>query len=195
MAVSVIISLHIGFIGSNWYSKYYHNTIAILELDCGFTHSCPWVIEVIGHHRLCISDLQGYKVYYTLTPDLPISLWTVHPVDSGQLTTLNNLLTNRTYTIRILAFTAAGDGPMSEHVRVRTLNSGGRKHVVLSLLWFTLCVCVCVCVSVWVERSLCKLSIKLINAQLVTRHKSIIYDESRRHILAISRRFKDRWHL
>jgi hypothetical protein len=70
-------------------------------------------------------DAQGYKVYYTLTPDLPVLLWTVHPVDNSQLTTLSNLLANRTYTLRVLGFTAAGDGPLSEHVRVRTHHSGG----------------------------------------------------------------------
>lgn len=67
---------------------------------------------------------QGYKVFYTLTPDLPISLWTVHPVDNSQLTTITNLLTNRTYTMSVLAYTGLGDGPLSDAIAVRT-NQGG----------------------------------------------------------------------
>ncbi len=68
---------------------------------------------------------QGYKVYYTMTPDLPITLWTLHAVDNSQLTTISNLLTNRTYTISVLALTSVGDGPLSEPIQVRT-QQGGR---------------------------------------------------------------------
>jgi len=71
-----------------------------------------------------VSVCQGYKVFYTLTPDLPISLWTVHPVDNSQLTTVSNLLTNRTYTISVLASTDIGDGPLSDQIRVKTQQGG-----------------------------------------------------------------------
>jgi len=67
---------------------------------------------------------QGYKVYYTLTPDLPTPLWTVHPVDNSQLTTVTNLLTNRTYTMKVLAFTDVGDGPLSDPLPVTTSQGG-----------------------------------------------------------------------
>ena len=69
-------------------------------------------------------DWQGYKVYYTLTPDLPKELWTVHPVDNSQLTTVTNLLTNRTYTMKVLAFTDVGDGPVSAPLSVTTSQGG-----------------------------------------------------------------------
>jgi len=65
--------------------------------------------------------LQGYKVYYTLTPELPVSLWTVHEVnDASQLTTISNLLHNRSYSLRLLAFTDIGDGPLSHVINVNT---------------------------------------------------------------------------
>ena len=69
--------------------------------------------------------LQGYKVYYTLSPDMPITLWTLHEVNSGQLTTISSLVTNRTYTISMLAFTSVGSGPHSEAIKVKT-QQGGR---------------------------------------------------------------------
>jgi len=65
--------------------------------------------------------LQGYKVYYTLTPELPVSLWTVHEVhDDTLLTTVSNLLGNRSYSLRLLAFTEVGDGPLSHVINVTT---------------------------------------------------------------------------
>jgi len=73
-------------------------------------------------------------VYYTLTPDLPVSLWTVHEVvDSAQLTTLTNLLLNRTYALRLLAFTEVGDGPLSTVISVTT-NTQHSKHRSTALL-------------------------------------------------------------
>ena len=48
-------------------------------------------------------------------------------VDNSQLTTISNLLTNRTYTVSVLAFTAVGDGPLSEPIKVRT-QQGGMYH-------------------------------------------------------------------
>jgi len=69
--------------------------------------------------------LQGYKVYYTLTPELPVSLWTVHEVsDNSLLTTITNLVQDRTYSLRVLAFTDVGDGPLSRVISVNT--SAGR---------------------------------------------------------------------
>ncbi len=59
-----------------------------------------------------------------MTPDLPISLWTLHQVDNSQLTTISNLLTNRTYTVSVLAYTSVGDGPLSEPIKVKTQQGG-----------------------------------------------------------------------
>ena len=73
---------------------------------------------------LTICMLQGYKVYYTLSPDLPINLWTLHNVDNSHLTTISNLLTNRTYSICVLAYTDIGEGPLSQHIQVVTQQGG-----------------------------------------------------------------------
>jgi len=60
-------------------------------------------------------------VYYTLTPELPVSLWTVHEVnDNTPLTTISNLIEDRTYSLRVLAYTDVGDGPLSHTVNVNT---------------------------------------------------------------------------
>jgi len=72
---------------------------------------------------------QGYKVYYTLKPDMPIPLWTVHVVDGSRLTTIPNLLTNRTYTVKVLAYTAVGDGPLSEPIQVKLQQGGIILHL------------------------------------------------------------------
>lgn len=67
-----------------------------------------------------------------MTPDLPMSLWTVHPVDNSLLTTVTNMVTNRTYTIAVLALTNVGDGPLSEPIRVKTQQGGKRANNCLS---------------------------------------------------------------
>ena len=87
----------------------------------------------------CGGFLQGYKVYYTLTPDLPRDLWTVHVVEGSRLTTIPNLLTNRTYTVKVLAYTAVGDGPLSNPIQVK-LQQGG----ILYRSLFNRCVNICI---------------------------------------------------
>ena len=73
--------------------------------------------------------LQGYKVYYTVNANLPMNIWTVHRVDNTQLTTISNLLTNRTYSISVVAFTSRGDGPFSEHIQVKTQQGGKNINI------------------------------------------------------------------
>jgi len=68
---------------------------------------------------------QGYKVYYSLNPDLPLSRWFVLSVDNSQLTTISNLITNKTYAISVLAYTALGDGPMSWPPVLVKIQQGG----------------------------------------------------------------------
>ena len=72
-----------------------------------------------------------------MTPDIPVQLWTLHQVDNSQLTTISNLLTNQTYTIRMLAYTAIGDGPLSEPTQVRT-QQGGQCGNFLLKTFFTI---------------------------------------------------------
>ncbi|KAL3869070.1 hypothetical protein ACJMK2_041796, partial [Sinanodonta woodiana] len=65
--------------------------------------------------------IQGYKIFFTLKPDLPIVLWDTQDVNSGmKATTISNLEPNRTYTLSMLAFSNMGQGPLSETIQVMT---------------------------------------------------------------------------
>ncbi|KAL5017103.1 hypothetical protein ScPMuIL_006692 [Solemya velum] len=65
--------------------------------------------------------IQGYKVFYTLNPDLPITLWKSTEVNGdNKLATITHLQTNRTYTMSVLAFSNGGQGPLSEPIQVMT---------------------------------------------------------------------------
>jgi len=68
--------------------------------------------------------VQGYKVYYTLTPDLPIPQWTTQVVEGSRLTTIQNLRTSRTYTVRVRALTDVGDGLLSDPIQVKLQQEG-----------------------------------------------------------------------
>ena len=71
---------------------------------------------------LCV--IQGYYVYYTLKAELPLSLWTIHKVENSRMTSIGNLLTNRTYTLTVQAYTLPGKGPLSERKMVKTTQGG-----------------------------------------------------------------------
>ncbi|XP_039371136.1 receptor-type tyrosine-protein phosphatase S isoform X10 [Mauremys reevesii] len=65
-------------------------------------------------------QIRGYRVYYTMEPDQPVSNWQKHNVDDSLLTTVGSLLEDETYTVRVLAFTSVGDGPLSDPIQVKT---------------------------------------------------------------------------
>uniref|UniRef100_A0A5F8H7V4 Receptor-type tyrosine-protein phosphatase S n=1 Tax=Monodelphis domestica TaxID=13616 RepID=A0A5F8H7V4_MONDO len=64
--------------------------------------------------------IRGYRVYYTMEPDHPVGNWQKHNVDDSLLTTVGSLLEDETYTVRVLAFTSVGDGPLSDPIQVKT---------------------------------------------------------------------------
>ncbi|XP_034270755.1 receptor-type tyrosine-protein phosphatase F isoform X8 [Pantherophis guttatus] len=64
--------------------------------------------------------IRGYRVYYTTDPHLPLSMWQKHNTDDSHLTTVGSLITETTYSIRVLAFTSVGDGPPSDVIQVKT---------------------------------------------------------------------------
>ncbi|XP_029139042.1 receptor-type tyrosine-protein phosphatase F [Protobothrops mucrosquamatus] len=64
--------------------------------------------------------VRGYRVYYTTDPHLPLSMWQKHNTDDSHLTTVGSLITETTYSIRVLAFTSVGDGPPSDVIQVKT---------------------------------------------------------------------------
>ncbi|XP_072366742.1 protein tyrosine phosphatase receptor type Fa isoform X7 [Scyliorhinus torazame] len=65
-------------------------------------------------------QIRGYRVYYTTDSRLPLNMWYKHNLDDSRLTTIGGLITDTTYSIRVLAFTSVGDGPPSEIIQVKT---------------------------------------------------------------------------
>ncbi|XP_067118377.1 tyrosine-protein phosphatase Lar-like isoform X6 [Centruroides vittatus] len=65
-------------------------------------------------------QVTGYKVYYTIKPNLPTSAWMTQNVDNNQLTTISGLLPLNIYTVRVQAFTSRGPGPLSGPIQVKT---------------------------------------------------------------------------
>lgn len=69
--------------------------------------------------------VRGYRVYYSPDSRRPLSAWHKHNTDAGLLTTVGSLLPGITYSLRVLAFTAVGDGPPSPTIQVKTQQGGG----------------------------------------------------------------------
>ncbi|XP_034738095.1 receptor-type tyrosine-protein phosphatase S isoform X13 [Etheostoma cragini] len=66
-------------------------------------------------------QIKGYRVYYTMDDNQPMSLWQIHNVQDSIITTIQSLVPQETYTIKVLAFTSVGDGPFSEPIHVKVL--------------------------------------------------------------------------
>ncbi|XP_072516040.1 receptor-type tyrosine-protein phosphatase S isoform X4 [Salminus brasiliensis] len=66
-------------------------------------------------------QIKGYRVYFTMDPSQPMSMWQIHNVQDSVITTIQNLVASETYTIRVLAFTSVGDGPFSDPIHVKVL--------------------------------------------------------------------------
>uniref|UniRef100_A0A3B4TGM7 Receptor-type tyrosine-protein phosphatase delta n=1 Tax=Seriola dumerili TaxID=41447 RepID=A0A3B4TGM7_SERDU len=60
----------------------------------------------------------GYRVYYTLDNTLPVNQWEKQMVRSANFITIQGLTPNKTYYIRVLAFTSVGDGPLSQDLQI-----------------------------------------------------------------------------
>ncbi|XP_077331204.1 receptor-type tyrosine-protein phosphatase delta isoform X17 [Lithobates pipiens] len=65
-------------------------------------------------------QIQGYRVYYTMEPTQHINSWTKYNVADSQITTIGNLVPQKTYSVKVLAFTSVGDGPLSNEIQVIT---------------------------------------------------------------------------
>ncbi|XP_047230413.1 receptor-type tyrosine-protein phosphatase S isoform X12 [Girardinichthys multiradiatus] len=66
-------------------------------------------------------QIKGYRVYYTMDDSQSMSLWQIHNVQDSLITTIQSLVPQETYTIKVLAFTSVGDGPFSEPIHVKVL--------------------------------------------------------------------------
>uniref|UniRef100_A0A8C6Z1Z1 Receptor-type tyrosine-protein phosphatase S n=1 Tax=Nothoprocta perdicaria TaxID=30464 RepID=A0A8C6Z1Z1_NOTPE len=65
-------------------------------------------------------QIQGYRVYYTMDPTQHVNSWTKHNVADSHITTIGNLVPQKTYSVKVLAFTSVGDGPLSSDIQVIT---------------------------------------------------------------------------
>ncbi|XP_069482053.1 receptor-type tyrosine-protein phosphatase delta isoform X18 [Ambystoma mexicanum] len=65
-------------------------------------------------------QIQGYRVYYTMDSTQHANSWTKHNVVDSHITTISNLVPQKTYFVKVLAFTSVGDGPLSNDIQVIT---------------------------------------------------------------------------
>ncbi|XP_075065699.1 receptor-type tyrosine-protein phosphatase delta isoform X22 [Mixophyes fleayi] len=65
-------------------------------------------------------EIRGYRVYYTMEPTQQINSWTKYNVADSQITTIGSLVPQKTYSVKVLAFTSVGDGPLSNEIQVIT---------------------------------------------------------------------------
>ncbi|XP_025053315.1 receptor-type tyrosine-protein phosphatase delta isoform X15 [Alligator sinensis] len=65
-------------------------------------------------------QIQGYRVYYTMDPTQHVNSWMKHNVADSHITTIGNLVPQKTYSVKVLAFTSVGDGPLSSEIQVIT---------------------------------------------------------------------------
>ncbi|XP_062853368.1 protein tyrosine phosphatase receptor type Fa isoform X3 [Trichomycterus rosablanca] len=68
--------------------------------------------------------ITGFRVYYTHDQysNAPLSAWNRHnTADAAGLATISGLVPGATYSLRVLAFTAVGDGPPSSILQIKTL--------------------------------------------------------------------------
>lgn len=80
-------------------------------------------------------QIQGYRVYYTMEPTQHINSWTKYNVADSQITTIGNLVPQKTYSVKVLAFTSVGDGPLSNEIQVIT-QTGGRYYFMLLVVLY-----------------------------------------------------------
>uniref|UniRef100_A0AAV2L0U2 Receptor-type tyrosine-protein phosphatase F n=1 Tax=Knipowitschia caucasica TaxID=637954 RepID=A0AAV2L0U2_KNICA len=63
--------------------------------------------------------IQGYSVLFRPEEEAPLTQWQSVTTDSRLQTTLSGLSPQLTYSLRVLAFTAVGEGPPSETLRIK----------------------------------------------------------------------------
>uniref|UniRef100_A0A674MA28 protein-tyrosine-phosphatase n=1 Tax=Takifugu rubripes TaxID=31033 RepID=A0A674MA28_TAKRU len=70
-------------------------------------------------------QIMGYRVYYTMDSGQHVNLWDKEIVRGSNFVTIQGLIPNKTYYIKVLAYTSVGDGPLSPDLQIIT-KTGGR---------------------------------------------------------------------
>ncbi|XP_048092014.1 receptor-type tyrosine-protein phosphatase delta [Alosa alosa] len=65
-------------------------------------------------------QIMGYRVYYTSEPTHQVNQWEKQIVRASNFLTIQNLTPNKTYYIKVLAYTSVGDGPLSSDLQIIT---------------------------------------------------------------------------
>ncbi|XP_061620666.1 receptor-type tyrosine-protein phosphatase delta isoform X24 [Phyllopteryx taeniolatus] len=63
-------------------------------------------------------QIMGYRVYYTLESSQHVNLWEKQIVRGANFVTIQGLIPNKTYYIKVLAYTSVGDGPLSPDLQI-----------------------------------------------------------------------------
>ncbi|CAG02291.1 unnamed protein product, partial [Tetraodon nigroviridis] len=65
-------------------------------------------------------QIMGYRVYYTMDSSQHVNLWEKQIVRGSKFVTIQGLIPNKTYYIKVLAYTSVGDGPLSPDLQIIT---------------------------------------------------------------------------
>uniref|UniRef100_A0A3Q3WEV1 Receptor-type tyrosine-protein phosphatase S n=1 Tax=Mola mola TaxID=94237 RepID=A0A3Q3WEV1_MOLML len=63
-------------------------------------------------------QIMGYRVYFTMDSTQHVNLWEKQIVRGSNFVTLQGLIPNKTYYIKVLAYTSVGDGPLSPDLQI-----------------------------------------------------------------------------